>query len=123
MPHPERRPPPSGDPRRKKKRRPPEAPASPQETMVDLHLQVGLYDRLVRVSAEDWLLISKHWIIEGRDIILRNLSKAGEIHVVLRGTSSGILHIRHAPSDKPLARFKVLLVRDLQDKLLERQGI
>lgn len=114
--------PPPQEQRRRKKRRP-QPEGQKRQILLDLHLQVGLQDVLIRISPGDWKKILDFWIVGGEDIILRGAMKGQETDLIIRGSSGGSTSIRPADENKAIPRFQCIRVLDVKNERLEKQGI
>lgn len=91
--------------------------------LLDLHFRVGFEDQVVRISPADWQKIITYWMCGQEDIILRGPYKNMETDFVLRGSSSGRIAIREADPKTQLHRYQVIRVHEVQQDMLEKQGL
>lgn len=112
-----RRPPPEGRRRRKKKK--------VKVPTVDVHVQVGLVDMLMRISAADFQRFINHWVLSEETVIFRGPYNGMETDLVVRGGASGMYSVRSYPEGGPRPKihlFKLVVADEVRMEMLENAG-
>ena len=92
-----------------------------QPKTVEVKIQSGLLNELVRVTPQGLHTITTMWMLNKEDIIIRIPKQTQETDIVLRGHSDAIIRIRQSNMDAMLPVADVVLRRDMIDQILRDQ--
>lgn len=90
---------------------------------VDLHIQVGLTDMLLRISEPDFQRFLSIWVLAEETVIFRGPYKGMETDIVMRGTESAMFSVRPTQEQNKVHKWKLISADEYRKEQLAKAGL